>query len=73
MVNDFNVIDTTKVNLDLLKSKVNFTLEIREIMLNDAIFYLGINARNKQILKSVENEILSMIELLNSKCQEPND
>lgn len=70
---ELNGIDTTKVNLDLLKSKVNFTAEIREIMLNDAIFYLGINARNKQILKSAENEILSMIEILHSKCQKPND
>lgn len=70
---ELNGIDTKKVNLDLLNSKVNFTAEIREIMLNDAIFYLGINARNKQILKSVENDILSMIELLKAKCQKPND
>jgi len=69
MVNDFNGIDTTKVNLDLLKSKVNFTAEIRGIMLNDAMFYLGINTRNKQILKSVENEILSIKSLLEKKCQ----
>ncbi|KPM32935.1 Hypothetical protein I595_1362 [Croceitalea dokdonensis DOKDO 023] len=73
LAQQLNGIDTTKVDLDLLNSKVNFTAEIREIMLNDAMFYLGINARNKQILKSVENEILSMIELLNSKCQKPND
>ncbi|PIB29182.1 hypothetical protein BFP77_07175 [Maribacter sp. 4U21] len=69
MVNDFNGIDTTKVDLALLKSKVNFTAEIREIMLNDAMFYLGINTRNKQILKSVENEILPIKSLLEKKCQ----
>lgn len=69
MVNDFNGIDTTKVDLALLKLKVNFTSEIREIMLNDAMFYLGINTRNKQILRSVENEILSIKSLLEKKCQ----
>lgn len=68
IVEELNGIDTTKVDLDLLNSKVNFTPEIRELLLNDAIFYLGINSRNKQILKLLEAEILSMIELLDSKC-----
>ncbi|WP_396637521.1 DUF6090 family protein [Maribacter sp. R77961] len=67
---ELNGIDNTKVDLDVLNSKVNFTAEIREIMLNDAIFYLGINARNKQILKSAENEILSIKSLLEKKCQD---
>jgi len=70
---ELNGIDTTKVDLDLLNSKVNFTAEIRDLLLNDAIFYLGINSRNKQILKLLEAEILSMIDLLNSKCQNHND
>ena len=69
MVNDFNGIDTTKVDLDLLKSKINFTAEIRKTILNDAMFYLGISSRNKQILKSAENEILSIKSLLEKKCQ----
>ena len=66
---ELNGIDTTKVDLELLNAKVNFTAEIRELLINDAIFYLGINSRNKQILKSIKNEILSTKSLLEGKCQ----
>ena len=69
MAEELNEIDTTKVDLDLLNAKVNFTAEIRELLINDAIFYLGINSRNKQILKSIKNEISSTKSLLEGKCQ----
>ena len=49
------------------------TAEIREIMINDAIFYLAISSRNKQLLKSLENEILSIKSLLEKKCQNQED
>lgn len=68
-----NAIDTSKVNLKSLKSNINFTDDIRLKMTNDAVFYLGINSRNKQLLKLLETEILSMIDLLNSKCQKHSD
>ena len=73
VLEQLNGIDTTKVNLNLLKSKVNFTAELREIMINDAVFYLGINSRNKQLLTSLENDIQAMIGLLQNKCAEHND
>ena len=69
LLEDFNEIDTSKVSLKLLKSRVKFTDDIRLIMTNDAIFYLGINSRNKQLLKLLENEILSTKSLLVEKCQ----
>ncbi len=69
LLEDFNEIDTSKVNLKVLKSKINFTDEVRLKMTNDAIFYLGNNSRNKQLLKLIENEILSMKSLLEGKCQ----
>ena len=73
LLENVNAIDTSKVNLKSLKSNINFTNDIRLKMTNDAVFYLGINSRNKELLKLLETEILSMIEILNSKCQKPND
>lgn len=73
LIENVGGIDTTKVNLKLLKSKINFTDDIRLKMTNDAVFYLGINTRNKQLLKSLETEIQSMISLLQKKCSKHND
>lgn len=73
LIENFDEIDTSKVNLKLLKSKINFTDDIRLKMTNDAVFYLGINSRNKQLLKSLETEIQSMISLLQTKCSKYND
>lgn len=73
LIEDFNTIDTTKVNYESLKSNINFTKEIRKNMLNDAIFYLGINSRNRQLLMRLEKEIVAMIEILNSKCKNAID
>ena len=73
LMEGFNTIDTTKVNYKSLKSKVNFNSEIRENMLNDAIFYLAINSRNKQLITRLEKNIVTMIEVLNSKCKNSDD
>lgn len=73
LLEDFNEIDTSKVSMKALKSKVNFTDEIRKSMTNDAVFYMGINSRNKQLLKLLESEIQSMIKLLDSKCKNSDD
>ncbi|MFD2587537.1 DUF6090 family protein [Croceitalea marina] len=72
LIEDFNAIDTTKVKYQSLKSEINFTKEIRKNMMNDAIFYLAVNSRSRQLLTRLKNEILSMIELLNSKCRNHN-
>ena len=42
-------------------------------MLNDAIFYLGINSRSRQLLMRLEKEIVAMIEVLHTKCKNDND
>ena len=73
LLEDFNEIDTLKVNLKLLKSKVEFTDEVRLSMTNDAIFYLAIASRNKQLLKLLDDEILVMISLLEGKCPNQKD
>ena len=73
LIKDLNTIDTTKVNYESLKSKVNFNSEIRKNMLNDALFYLAINSRNRQLITRLEKEIAAMIEVLNSKCNNDND
>lgn len=73
LLEDFSTIDTSKVNLKLLKSKINFTDEVRLSMINDAIFYLGINSRNRQLLTRLENEILAMLKTLEHKCMNHND
>lgn len=73
LLEDFNTLDTSKVSFKTLKSKINFTEEVRLRMTNDAVFYLGINSRNKQLLELLENEILSMISLLEDKCQNQLD
>ncbi len=73
LLENVNAIDTSKVNLKALKSKINFTDDVRLKLTNDAVFYLGINSRNKQLLELLEKEILSMIDLLNSKCENSDD
>lgn len=73
LLENVNAIDKSKVNLKSLKSKINFTDDIRLKMTNDAIFYLGINSRNKQLLKLLEGEIQAMISLLQIKCGKDND
>lgn len=73
LIEDFNTIDTKKVNYELLKSNINFNKEIRKNMLNDAIFYLGINSRSKQLLTRLEKDIVAMIEVLNAKCEISDD
>jgi len=73
MLEGFGEIDTSKVSLKKLQSKVNFTEEVRSNMTNDAIFYLGINSRNKQLMQSLEMEILSMISLLEGKCKNEDE
>ncbi|MDO1501181.1 DUF6090 family protein [Winogradskyella maritima] len=73
LIEDFNTIDTTKVNYESLKSNINFSKEIRKNMLNDAIFYLGINSRSRQLLMRLEKEIVAMIEVLDTKCKNSND
>jgi hypothetical protein len=73
LIENVNAFDTSKVNLKELKSKVNFTDDMRLKMTNDAVFYLGINSRNKQLLQLLKKEIVAMIELLNLKCQNHND
>jgi hypothetical protein len=73
LLENVNAIDTSKVNLKSLKSKINFTDDIRLKITNDAVFYLGLNSRNKQLLQLLENDILAMISLLQTKCSEHND
>lgn len=73
LIENLDGIDTSKVNLKLLKSKINFSDDIRLKMTNDAVFYLGLNSRNKQLLKSLETEIQSMISLLQTKCSKQDD
>ncbi len=73
LIEDFNTIDTTKVKYESLKSKINFNNEIRKNMLNDALFYLAITSRHRQLLTRLEKEIVAMIKVLNSKCKNSND
>ena len=73
LLENVNAIDTSKVNLKSLKSEVNFTDDVRLKMTNDAIFYLGINSRNRQLLTRLENEILAMLKILEQKCTNHND
>ena len=73
LIEDLNGIDTTKVKYESLKSKVNFNIEIRKNMLNDALFYLAINLRIRQLITRLEKEIVAMIGLLQNKCAEHND
>ncbi|AZQ57842.1 hypothetical protein EJ994_03125 [Maribacter sp. MJ134] len=73
LLENVNAIDTSKVNLKSLKSKINFTADIRLKITNDAVFYLGLNSRNKQLLQLLENDIVAMISLLQTKCSEHND
>ncbi|MEM6517628.1 MAG: DUF6090 family protein [Bacteroidota bacterium] len=73
ILENVNAIDTSKVNLTALKSKINFTDDMRLKMTNDAVFYLGINSRNKQLLELLESEIVAMIASLQNKCAEQND
>ncbi len=73
IIEDFNTIDTSLVNIKLLKSHIKFTEEVRLDLINDALFYIGINSRNKQLLELNEGEINSMLQFLETKCANDND
>ncbi|MEM6516403.1 MAG: DUF6090 family protein [Bacteroidota bacterium] len=68
LVEDFNVIDTSIVDLKALKSQTRFTEDIRLGLINDALFYIGLNSRNKQLLEFNEDLINSTIQYLETKC-----
>lgn len=68
LIEDFNVIDTSLVDLKALKSQIRLTEEIRLSLINDALFYMALNSRNKQLLELNEDLINSTIQLLETKC-----
>ncbi len=63
-----NGIDSTIVDIKKLKKRVFLTQENSIKLMNDAIFYAGLNSRNLEHLKVLMKEITEMKRLLEIKC-----
>jgi len=62
-------IDTTKVDFMKLNPEAEISEENIKKLTSCAVFFVGVNTRNKNLYQSILTEILEMKELLNQKCQ----
>lgn len=62
-------IDTTKVDFTKLNPEIHLSPESIKRLTSDAIFFVGINNRIKNLYESILPDILDMKELLDRKCQ----
>jgi len=62
-------IDTAKVDFKKLNLEDVISEDNRKKLTSNAVFFVGVNTRNKNLYVSILTEILEMKELLNQKCQ----
>lgn len=61
--------DLNSTEMATMRSLVNFTPEIKLQLINDAIFYIGVNNRNLQHFAVVKAEIDKLKKQLKNKCK----
>lgn len=64
-----NDIDTTIVDTKKLEDPSFPSPEIRKLLLSDAILFLGVNSRIKDLYQDLQREIAEMRKVLEAKCE----